>query len=172
MINDVNAFRAEGALDALVPVNAGLCIMHMQGEPRTMQLAPHYHDVVEEVGAFLSERAHAAERAGISHERLLLDPGFGFGKSLQHNLQLLRHLDRIAGLGWPVLIGISRKSMLGKITGREVGDRVYASVAAALLGVMRGARIVRAHDVRATRDALAVWSAVAMGDGPKARFGD
>jgi len=134
--------------------------MHMQGEPRTMQLAPHYDDVVEEVGAFLVERVRAAEQVGIFHDRLVLDPGFGFGKSLEHNLQLLRHLDRIVGLGWPVLVGLSRKSMLGAITGRAVGDRVYASIAAALLGVLRGARIVRVHDVQATRDALAVLNAV------------
>ena len=160
MINDVYAFRAPAALEAIAPGDAGICIMHMRGEPRTMQHAPHYDDVVAEVGAFLAERAAAAERAGVSHDRILIDPGFGFGKTLEHNLTLLRDLHHIAELGWPVLAGLSRKSMLGRITGRGPGERVHASVAAALLAVLRGAKIVRAHDVRATCDALAVVRAV------------
>jgi dihydropteroate synthase len=160
MINDINGFRADGALDIVAESGAGLCIMHMQGEPRTMQADPHYDDVVSEVGAFLRERALSAERAGIARQRLLVDPGFGFGKSLAHNLELLRHLGRIVDLGWPVLAGLSRKSMLGRITGRAVEERVHASVAAALLAVVNGARIVRAHDVRATCDALSIFNAV------------
>lgn len=160
MINDVNAFRAPGALEALAASSAGLCIMHMQGEPRTMQLAPHYDDVVGEVGAYLNERAQAAERAGIARNRIVIDPGFGFGKTMRHNLELLRRLRELASLGWPVLAGLSRKSMLGTITGRSVESRVHASVAAALLAVVNGARIVRVHDVAATRDAIAVYNAM------------
>jgi dihydropteroate synthase len=160
MINDVNAFRAQGALDVVAASAAGLCVMHMQGEPRTMQQSPRYDDVVAEVSVFLAERARAAEAAGISHNRLLIDPGFGFGKTLEHNLELLHRLDRIVGLGWPVLTGLSRKAMLGRITGRAVHERVHASIAAALLAALRGASIVRAHDVQATCDALAVLAAV------------
>jgi dihydropteroate synthase len=160
MINDVNAFRAAGALELMAITGAALCIMHMQGEPRTMQVAPHYDDVVAEVGAFLRARAQAAEAAGIGKSRIVVDPGFGFGKTMQHNLELLRHLVTIERLGWPVLAGLSRKSMLGRITGRPVGERVHASVAAALLAVINGARIVRVHDVAATRDALAVYEAL------------
>jgi dihydropteroate synthase len=163
MINDVNAFRAPGALEAVADSSAALCIMHMQGEPRTMQLAPHYDDVVREVAAFLAGRAQAAERMGIARSRIVVDPGFGFGKTMQHNLELLRNLKEIAALGWPVLAGLSRKSMLGTITGRPVGERTYASVAAALLAVLNGARIVRVHDVAATRDALAVLDALQGG---------
>jgi dihydropteroate synthase len=161
MINDVNAFRADGALETLAGTGAGICIMHMQGEPRTMQLAPHYDDVVREVGAYLSARAQAAEQAGIARNRIVIDPGFGFGKTIHHNLELLRRLRELASLGWPVLAGLSRKSMLGTITGRPVERRAYASVAAALLAVVNGARIVRVHDVAATRDAIAVFDAVA-----------
>ncbi len=160
MINDVAAFRAPGALDVMADSAAALCIMHMQGEPRTMQSNPHYDDVVAEVAGFLQDRAHAAEALGIVKERIVLDPGFGFGKTLGHNLLLLKNLGRLADLGWPVLAGLSRKSMLGKITGRDVQDRVHASVAAALLAVVNGARIVRVHDVGATRDALDVFDAL------------
>ena len=161
MINDVYAFRAQGALELMAGFDAALCIMHMQGEPRTMQRAPHYDDVVVEVAAFLVERARAAEAAEISHERIVIDPGFGFGKTLEHNLDLIRNLGPLAGSGWPVLVGLSRKSMLGRITGqRDPSERVQASAAAALLAVQRGARIVRAHDVRATCDALAMLRAV------------
>jgi dihydropteroate synthase len=160
MINDVYAFRAPGALEVMTGTDAAMCIMHMQGEPRTMQVAPHYDDVVAEVGAFLASRAQAAERAGIARGRIVVDPGFGFGKTMQHNLELLRRLAEIERLGWPVLAGLSRKSMLGAITGRPVDGRVHASVAAALLAVLNGARIVRVHDVAATRDALAVLDAL------------
>ena len=160
MINDVYAFRARGALETIASCEAALCIMHMQGEPRTMQHAPRYDDVVAEVRSFLVERAHAAEAAGVARERIVIDPGFGFGKTLGHNLELVRSLDAIVASDWPVLVGLSRKSMLGRITGRASGERIHASVAAALLAVLRGARIVRAHDVRATCDALAVLHAV------------
>jgi dihydropteroate synthase len=134
--------------------------MHMQGEPRTMQQEPHYADVVAEVEAFLLERARAAQAAGVARDRIVLDPGFGFGKTPSHNLDLLRSLPRLRAAGYPLLAGLSRKSLLGKITGRAAGDRVHASVAAALLAVQRGAAIVRVHDVAATRDALRVWQAV------------
>ena len=160
MINDITAFTAPGALDVVAPTGAAICLMHMQGEPRTMQQAPSYRDVVSEVAAFLEERVAAAERAGIARERMVVDPGFGFGKTVAHNFELLRNLERIAGLGLPVLAGWSRKSTLGAITGRPADDRLAASLAAALLAVERGARIVRVHDVAATRDALKVLAAL------------
>jgi dihydropteroate synthase len=136
--------------------------MHMQGEPLSMQANPQYNDVVAEVKDFLRQRLNAAEAAGIPREKLVIDPGFGFGKTLDHNIELLRHLDQFMDMGVPVLVGLSRKSMLGKITGNEVGDRIHASVAAALLARAKGARILRVHDVKATRDALAVYDAVNM----------
>ncbi len=163
LINDINALRAPGALEAVAATDAGVCLMHMQGEPRTMQKAPRYGDVVADVGAFLRERASAAEAAGVARERIVLDPGFGFGKTAAHNLELLRRLREIASIGYPLLAGLSRKSTLGAITGRAPGERAAASVAAALLAVEGGARIVRVHDVAATKDALAVWSAVRAG---------
>jgi len=160
MINDVRALQAPGALAIVADSNAAVCLMHMQGEPRTMQRAPAYADVVAEVRAFLSRRAHACIDAGIGTDRIVVDPGFGFGKSVAHNLELLRHLDEITTLGHPVLAGLSRKSTIGSITGRDVGDRLAGSVAAALAAALRGARILRVHDVRETADALAVWSAI------------
>lgn len=160
MINDINAFRAPGAIDAVAGSEAALCVMHMQGEPKTMQAAPHYDDVVAEVASFLDARVAALRAAGVGDERLVLDPGFGFGKTLEHNLALLRELARLGRDGLPLLVGMSRKTMLGAITGRAVGERVPAGIAAALLAVERGARIVRTHDVTATRDALAVWMAL------------
>jgi dihydropteroate synthase len=160
MINDISGFRAAGALDAVAASKAALCIMHMQGEPRTMQAAPHYDDVVAEVARFLRMQAEAAIACGVASDRIIVDPGFGFGKTYEHNLRLLRGLRQLSALGWPVLAGLSRKSMLGRMTGRAVGERVYASTAAALLAVIEGARIVRVHDVRATRDALAVFEAL------------
>jgi dihydropteroate synthase len=141
--------------------------MHMQGEPRTMQDAPHYADVVGEVHRFLADRLLACELAGIDKRRVLVDPGFGFGKTLEHNLALLRALDRFAGLGAGVYVGLSRKSMIAALTGRQApAARDAGSVAAALIAVQRGARLVRVHDVAATVDALAVWQAVAAGDVP------
>jgi dihydropteroate synthase len=161
LINDINAFRTPGALEAVAATPAAVCVMHMQGSPGTMQQDPRYADVVAEVHSFLAERVAALRGAGITSERIVVDPGFGFGKTQAHNLELLRQLDRFRDLGAAVLAGLSRKSMLGRITGREVGDRLAASVAAALIAVQHGASIVRVHDVAATRDALAVWNAVA-----------
>ena len=163
MVNDINALRARGALDAVAASDAAVCLMHMRGEPRTMQASPEYGDVALEVRDFLEERAAAAVAAGVARERIVVDPGFGFGKKAGHNLELLRRLGVIAELGYPVLAGLSRKSMLGAITGRPPAERAAASVAAALLAVEGGARIVRVHDVAATKDALAVWSAVRLG---------
>jgi len=160
MVNDINALREPGALEALAQSQAAVCLMHMQGEPRSMQRDPKYEDVVAEVTTFLAQRVDAAQQAGIARERIVIDPGFGFGKNTAHNLGLLRGLHKIAGLGQPVLVGLSRKSLFGKITGKPVADRVSASVAAALLAVERGAALVRVHDVAATRDALLVLNAI------------
>ena len=159
MINDIAALRSPGALEAVAASDVAVCLMHMQGEPRTMQSEPRYRDVVAEVGAFLAERVAAAESAGIARERIVIDPGFGFGKTVAHNFELLRNLDRFTALGLPVLAGWSRKSTLGAITGRGADDRLAGSLAAALLAVQRGARIVRVHDVAATRDMLEVLAA-------------
>jgi dihydropteroate synthase len=161
MINDVRALRADGALDAAAALGVPVCLMHMQGEPRTMQDAPHYDDVVAAVHGFLAERIFACEMAGIERRKLLVDPGFGFGKTLPHNLRLLRQLRRLCELGPPLLVGVSRKGMIGALTGRELDERVVGSAVAAVIAVQNGARIVRVHDVAATRDALAVWQAVA-----------
>jgi len=161
MVNDIEALRAPGALEALAASDGAVCLMHMQGTPATMQQAPAYLDVVAEVMDFLRERVAACERAGIARERIVVDPGFGFGKTLAHNLELVRRLGEFATLGLPVVAGLSRKSMLGALTGRPDGDRVAASVAAALLAAQRGAKILRVHDVRETRDALALWHALA-----------
>jgi dihydropteroate synthase len=159
MINDVNGFRAEGAWAAVADSDCALCVMHMQGEPRTMQAEPHYADVVAEVTAFLVERIHAAEAHGIARARLCIDPGFGFGKTLAHNVALFRALPRLAALA-PVLVGVSRKAMLGALTGRPVEQRQAASVAAALLAAQAGAAILRVHDVGATVDALKIRHAL------------
>lgn len=160
MVNDVNALQSEGAIDAVLSSDAAVCLMHKQGNPDTMQHRPVYRNVMEEVGAFLRERIAVLEAAGVTRERIVIDPGFGFGKSLEHNLELLRHLDALNDMGVPILAGLSRKSMLGAITGRDVGDRVAASVAAAMLATQRGAAIVRVHDVRETVDALKILQAV------------
>jgi dihydropteroate synthase len=159
MINDVAALAAPGAVDAVAASDCGVCLMHMQGEPRTMQAAPHYDDVVGEVKAFLAARVALCERAGIARERIVIDPGFGFGKTVEHNFELLRGLPGLAQLGLPLLAGWSRKSSLGKITGREPQERLAGSLAAALLALQRGARILRVHDVKETRDVIAVWQA-------------
>jgi dihydropteroate synthase len=160
MINDVRALKARGALEVAAASGAAVCLMHMQGEPRTMQAQPRYVDIVRDVRDFLVQRALTCEAAGIAHERIALDPGFGFGKTKAHNLALTRALPIFAATGYPVLVGLSRKSAIGEITGRAVEDRLAGSLAAALAAVARGARIVRVHDVRETVDALAVWQAV------------
>jgi dihydropteroate synthase len=163
LINDVRALTAPGALAAAAASGCALCLMHMQGEPRTMQLAPHYADVVSEVRAFLGGRVAACRGAGITADRLLVDPGFGFGKNLEHNLTLLRQLGQLVADGVPVLVGLSRKSMLGTLTQRAPAERVYGSVALAVIAALAGARIIRAHDVAATVDALRVVTAVTAG---------
>ncbi len=167
MINDVKALSEPGALEVAAASDAAVCLMHMQGDPQTMQIDPRYEDVVADVEQFLRERVAACERAGVARDRIAIDPGFGFGKTKAHNIALLRNLSRLARLDVPVLAGLSRKSVLGKITSREVGDRVYSSVAAALIAVWHGASIVRVHDVRATRDALEIYEAVESNDEQK-----
>jgi len=165
MINDVYALRREGALDAAAELRVPVCLMHMLGEPRGMQDDPRYDDVVGEVHRFLTDRLFACELAGIDKRKVLVDPGFGFGKTLEHNLALLRALERFGNLGSGCYAGLSRKSMIGKLTGREdPAQRAAGSLAAALIAVQRGARMVRVHDVAATVDALAVWRAVAAGE--------
>jgi dihydropteroate synthase len=160
MINDINAFRAPGALEAVAGSDCGLCVMHMQGTPQHMQQAPSYADVVGEVIAFLRERVDAMVAAGINRERICVDPGFGFGKTVEHNYALLRQLGRIGQeLGLPVLAGLSRKSMIGAVTGKPVDQRVAGSLAGALAAVAHGAKIVRVHDVAETVDAIKVWQA-------------
>ena len=160
LINDVYALRLPGALEAAANSGCALCLMHMQGEPRTMQKDPQYGDVVNEVKAFLQERAQSCRAAGVPAERLAIDPGFGFGKTLAHNATLLRGLDALTADGVPMLVGLSRKSMLGKILDKPAGERVYGSLALAVMAVLKGARIVRAHDVAATVDALKTVSAM------------
>ncbi len=163
VVNDVMALNMPGAVEVCAQSDVGVVLMHMQGQPGTMQAAPVYEDVVAEVSEFLCARARACVAAGIARERIALDPGFGFGKTLEHNLELTKQLDRLVALGYPVLAGWSRKATLGKLTGRPVAaDRVHASVAAALVCVQRGARIVRVHDAAATVDALKVWRAFTL----------
>jgi dihydropteroate synthase len=157
VVNDVNALRDEGAVAAVAQANVGLVLMHMQGTPGTMQKEPRYGDVVAEVTAFLLDRAHALEDAGIARARIALDPGFGFGKTVEHNKELFRSLPRLASHGYPILAGVSRKKMIGDFTGRPAGERSAGSVAAALMAVQNGASIVRVHDVKETVDAINVW---------------
>jgi dihydropteroate synthase len=166
IINDVRSLQRPGALDALVAsgVAAGVCLMHMQGEPATMQLAPAYEDVAVEVGAFLAAHMERLRARGVTDERIVLDPGYGFGKTVAHNLDLLRRQRELLGLGRPLLVGLSRKSCLGTVTGRPVDQRLVPSVAAALAAVVQGARVVRVHDVAATVDALKVWQAAGLAD--------
>jgi len=167
LVNDVNAFRAEGAIAAVAGTGVGVCAMHMQGAPATMQADPRYDDVLAEVAEFLRERAQALRAAGIASESIVLDPGFGFGKNLDHNLKLLRGLPALVALGYPVLAGVSRKRMIGELTGRPVAERATGSVAAALLAVQNGASLVRVHDVKQTVDAFKVWRALAELDGSR-----
>jgi len=164
MINDINGFRAPGAIEAVKDSDCGLCIMHMQGSPQDMQAEPVYGDVVGEVSAFLRERIGALLAAGVERERICVDPGLGFGKTVEHNYALLRATARIEQeLGFPVLIGLSRKSMIGAVTGRPVEGRLPGSIAGALAAVAHGAKIVRVHDVAETVDALKVWRAATFG---------
>jgi len=161
LINDVMGLRTPGALEAAARSSVPVCLMHMQGEPRTMQQAPVYQDVVADIERFFEERVAASVAAGIPRERLLLDPGFGFGKTLEHNLSLLNHLDRFSRLKLPLLVGISRKSMIGAVLdGAPVGQRLYGSLACAVMAVERGASIVRVHDVKPTVDAIKMTAAV------------
>ncbi len=165
-VNDIWALRQEGALEAVLESDlnpgkqCGVVLMHMQRDPQTMQFDPHYQDVMAEVKAFLQERANLLEKQGISQDRIAIDPGFGFGKSLDHNLKMLADFEQFSALGYPVLAGISRKSMLGKLTGCDTHERVAPSIAAAILAADRGARILRVHDVPETVDALRIWAAV------------
>lgn len=158
MINDICALTQPGTMDAVLSAQVAVCLMHMQGVPREMQTQPEYGDVVQEVGNFLASRVAVCENAGIASDRIVIDPGFGFGKSLAHNLALLRQLEALCELGIPLLVGMSRKSMLGQITGRSVEERLPAGIAAHLAAVQRGASILRVHDVAAMVDALSVWN--------------
>jgi dihydropteroate synthase len=160
MVNDVRALKEPGALEAVVASDCAVCLMHMQGDPQTMQRSPSYVDVVKEVKAYLQEGVQRCRAAGVSADRMVIDPGFCFGKTLEHNLELLRRLSELTTAGLPVLVGLSRKSIVGTLTGRATGDRIHGSVALAVLATMAGALIVRAHDVAATVDALKVVSAV------------
>jgi dihydropteroate synthase len=161
MINDVRALTRPGAIEAATGTGLPVCLMHMQGNPANMQSGPRYEDVVTEVCAYLAERVAACEQSGIGRERIVLDPGFGFGKTVEHNLALLQQLPRLAELGMPILAGLSRKSLIGDLIGREVGDRLPASLALAVLAVERGAHIIRTHDVAETVDAVAMAVALA-----------
>jgi dihydropteroate synthase len=162
MINDVQALQTPGAIEAVRESNCAVCLMHMKGEPATMQREPHYDDVVAEVKAFLRQRIATAEGAGIARERLVVDPGFGFGKTAEHNLTLLARLTEFRDLEVPLLAGLSRKSTLGKLTGRPVAERLAGSLAMALLALQSGATILRVHDVKETRDVVAVWEALRL----------
>lgn len=160
LINDVRALSRPGALEAASQSGAQVCLMHMQGEPSTMQQSPDYVDVVSDVYDYLIGRVAVCMQAGISEDRLLIDPGFGFGKTLQHNLALLRNLERFVDSGYPVLVGLSRKSMIGAVTGKATNERMIGSVAAAVIAAAKGAAIVRVHDVAETKDAMRVVSAL------------
>jgi dihydropteroate synthase len=160
IVNDVRALQEEGAVEIVANSDVGICLMHMQGMPQTMQLAPTYQDVVSEVVQFLTDRMHAVTLAGIAPERVVLDPGFGFGKTTAHNIALIQHLAEIGDIGRPLLVGLSRKSVLGKIAGGNEQQRLHAGLAASVISAMKGAKILRVHDVRATVDALKIVTAV------------
>lgn len=162
LINDVRALEREGALQAAAESGLPVCLMHMQGSPQTMQHAPSYNSVVEEVAAYLKARVDACHQAGIQSEKILLDPGFGFGKTLPHNLQLLNRLEALKALGFPLLVGTSRKSMIGQVLGCEVDQRLYGSLATVSIAVMKGASIIRVHDVQETADVVRMTEAVLM----------
>ncbi len=160
LVNDINALQENGALEAVKNSTVGICLMHMQGTPQTMQIDPHYEDVVAEVKTFLNHRLQILLSAGIEKSRILLDPGFGFGKTREHNIRLVKELDQLLELGQPLLVGLSRKSVLGKLTGGDESQRLHASVAAAVVSAMKGAHVVRVHDVRATVEAMKIVAAV------------
>jgi len=160
IVNDICALREDGALEIVTNSNAGVCLMHMQGKPQTMQINPQYTDVVTEVKQFLADRVEACLAHGIARERIMLDPGFGFGKTTAHNVALIQHLGSFVELGFPLLVGLSRKSVLGRIAGGDEQQRLHAGLAASVISVMKGAKIVRVHDVKATVDALKVVEAV------------
>lgn len=160
LVNDIKALQEDGALEAVKNSTVGICLMHMQGTPQTMQIDPHYDDVVAEVKTFLNQRLQILLNAGIEKNRILLDPGFGFGKTREHNIRLVKELDQLLDLGQPLLVGLSRKSVLGKLTGGDESQRLHASVAAAVVSAMKGAYVVRVHDVRATVEAMKVVAAV------------
>ena len=164
LVNDVNALKADGALTTCAQLNVPVCIMHMQGEPRTMQQQPKYNDVVVDVKAYLQQRIAACEAAGIQKQNIILDPGFGFGKTLQHNFSLLKHLGALSDLGCALLVGVSRKSMIGAVLNAEVDERLHGSLAAAILAYTRGAKIFRVHDVKPTVDALKICLAMAVAE--------
>ena len=168
LINDVRALREPGALETAAALQVPVCLMHMQGEPRSMQQHPVYADVAVEVRDFLQERIHACVAAGIPRQRIVIDPGFGFGKSAEHNLELLRRLGELRTLGMPILAGLSRKSMIGALLGLPVAQRLHASVALALIAVQNGAAMLRVHDVRATREAIRMFEAVYPRTGERA----
>lgn len=160
IVNDVRALQEVGALEVVANSNAGVCLMHMQGTPQTMQVNPQYEDVVVEVKAFLEGRLRASIHAGVGRERILLDPGFGFGKTRAHNITLVQQLESFATLGLPLLAGLSRKSLLGQVTGNDVDERLYASIAAAVIAAMKGVKVIRVHDVKETVEALKVVAAI------------
>jgi dihydropteroate synthase len=160
MVNDVRALQEPGALDVLAKSHVGICLMHMQGNPMTMQMSPHYEDVVIEVGQFLADRLQVCLNHGIAKNRIVLDPGFGFGKTREHNISLIQQLEKLHRIGLPLLVGLSRKSVLGAIAGGDESQRLYASIAASVISAMKGAKIVRVHDVKATVDALKVVAAI------------
>ena len=160
MVNDIRALQEDGALETVAKTNVGICLMHMQGTPKTMQQNPQYNDVVNDVKEFLAARLQASIHAGVAKNRILLDPGFGFGKTREHNVTLLQNLESFADLSQPLLVGLSRKSVLGQMTGNDVNARLYASIAASVIATMKGAKILRVHDVKATVEALKVVSAI------------
>ena len=160
MVNDVRALQVDGALAVVAKSNVGVCLMHMQGLPATMQNNPQYNDIVNDVKAFLAARLQASIDAGVPTSRILLDPGFGFGKTRAHNISLIQHLDEFASLGQPILVGLSRKSVLGQVTGNDVDARLYASIAASMIAAQKGAKILRVHDVKATVEVLKVLAAI------------
>ncbi|OQW68985.1 MAG: dihydropteroate synthase [Proteobacteria bacterium ST_bin12] len=160
VVNDVRALQENGAIDIVAASDAGVCLMHMQGTPQTMQINPQYNDVVAEVKTFLQQRLTLCETAGINKSRILLDPGFGFGKTREHNITLIQHLASFSTMGQPLLVGLSRKSVLGQVTGNDVDARIYSSVAASVISAMVGAKILRVHDVKATVEALKIVTAI------------